>query len=64
MKPETVKLIKRLVSTIIKEEKLPVSLICLSCLATQPTARVISNDNACVICDSSIDPYNLSDIEV
>ena len=64
MKTEIIKSIKELVSPIIKEEKLPVRLICLSCLATQSTARVISNDNACIVCDSSIDPYNLSDVEV
>ena len=52
-------------SKIIKlDKKLPEELICLSCLATQNTLRVINNDNACVVCDNRIDPYKLSNTEV
>ncbi len=58
------KIIKELIKELIKKEDLPNQIICLSCLTTQSTARIIANDNACVICDCRIDPYNLSDIEV
>lgn len=61
--------VKRLVAEFNKLNKhdvrqLPVELICLSCLATQSSKGVIENNNACVACGASIDPYNLSDIEV
>lgn len=46
------------------DKTLPTTLICLSCLATQSTLRVINNDNTCVVCDNPIDPYNLSKTEV
>ena len=58
------KIIKDLIKTLIKKDNLPDEIICLSCLTTQSTARIIANDDACVICDCKIDPYNLSDIEV
>jgi hypothetical protein len=47
-----------------KSDNLPIELICLTCLATQPTERVINNDNTCCICGANIDPYNLSDVDV
>lgn len=54
----------RLRAKIAELNGLPFELICLSCLTTQKTSRLISNGNACVICDNPIDPYNLRNIEV
>ena len=61
---DRMKIIKDLIEKLIKKDKLPPEIICLSCLTTQSTSRIIANDNACVICDCRIDPYNLSDVEV
>tara|TARA_R110000782_G_scaffold75562_6_gene150751 strand:- start:780 stop:1040 length:261 start_codon:yes stop_codon:yes gene_type:complete len=45
-------------------KSLPKELICLSCLATQSTQGVLNRGNMCFSCESTLDPYNLSDIEV
>ena len=47
-----------------ESKNLPKQLICLSCLATQSTQGVLNRGNMCFSCESTIDPYNLSDIEV
>jgi hypothetical protein len=47
-----------------KTERQAIELICLSCLSTQSTAKLIKNDKCCVVCGLPINPDNLSDIEV
>ena len=47
-----------------QDYNLPSELICLSCLATQSTVGVIKRGNSCFSCENTINPYNLSDIEV
>mgnify|MGYP003636331671 CR=1 FL=1 len=47
-----------------KIERLAIELVCISCLSTQSTARVIKNDKCCVVCGLTMNPDNLSDIEV
>jgi hypothetical protein len=46
------------------DKALPTEVICLSCLTTQSTRGVINRGNSCFSCENTIDPYNLSDIEV
>ena len=57
-------IVKKVVGRWVKRKEPPKEIICLSCLTTQSTSKIIDNDNACVVCDCKIDPFNLSDIEV